>query len=192
MSSNSFFNCTFPLKTCSAKRKEYFFNRTLIFNTHPYHHTQYYILFPCNLQLTKRDPNRSVRISYSVRETGLEPASTCVHMNLNHARLPIPPFPQKRVWAGVDSNHRSVTRQIYSLLPLATREPTHIKLVSPFSKENGAGDGTRTRNLLITNQLLCQLSYASTELAFGTSPKGKSGDPEGARTLDLQRDRLAL
>ena len=29
-----------------------------------------------------------------VRETGLEPASTYVHMNLNHARLPIPPFPQ--------------------------------------------------------------------------------------------------
>ena len=28
----------------------------------------------------------------------------------------------------------------------------------------GAGDGTRTRNLLITNQLLCQLSYASTKL----------------------------
>lgn len=25
---------------------------------------------------------------------------------------------------------------------------------------NGAGDGTRTRNLLITNQLLYQLSYA--------------------------------
>jgi hypothetical protein len=24
---------------------------------------------------------------------------------------------------------------------------------------DGAGDGTRTRNLLITNQLLCQLSY---------------------------------
>ena len=26
---------------------------------------------------------------------------------------------------------------------------------------NGAGDGIRTRDLLITNQLLCQLSYAS-------------------------------
>ena len=26
---------------------------------------------------------------------------------------------------------------------------------------SGAGDGTRTRNLLITNQLLCQLSYTS-------------------------------
>ena len=31
-------------------------------------------------------------------------------------------------------------------------------------KFGGAGDGTRTRNLLITNQLLCQLSYASTKL----------------------------
>ena len=29
---------------------------------------------------------------------------------------------------------------------------------------DGAGDGTRTYNLLITNQLLCQLSYASTKL----------------------------
>ncbi len=28
---------------------------------------------------------------------------------------------------------------------------------------SGAGDGTRTRNLLITNQLLCQLSYTSTK-----------------------------
>ena len=54
-------------------------------------------------------------------------------------------------WAGVDSDHRSETQQIYSLPPLATREPAHY----------GAGDGTRTRNLLITNQLLCQLSYTS-------------------------------
>ena len=62
--------------------------------------------------------------------------------------------------------------------------------VSPYPRD-GAGDGTRTRNLLITNQLLCQLSYASTKLAV-TSPRENSGDPEGARTLDLQRDRLAL
>ena len=61
---------------------------------------------------------------------------------------------------GVDSNHRSLRRQIYSLLPLATREPIHFIPGSPTSK-SGAGDGTRTRNLLITNQLLCQLSYAS-------------------------------
>ena len=35
-----------------------------------------------------------------VRETGLEPASTYVHMNLNHARLPIPPFPQMVPFSG--------------------------------------------------------------------------------------------
>ena len=59
-----------------------------------------------------------------------------------------------------------------------------------YPYEVGAGEGNRTRNLLITNQLLCQLSYASTKLAV-TSPRENSGDPEGARTLDLQRDRLA-
>ena len=42
----------------------------------------------------------------NVRETGLEPAIGNPNMNLNHARLPIPPFPQK-MWMGVDSNHRS-------------------------------------------------------------------------------------
>jgi hypothetical protein len=50
-----------------------------------------------------------------------------------------------------------VARQIYSLL-LLTAQPTLPEL-SLFS---GAGDGTRTRDLLITNQLLYQLSYAST------------------------------
>ena len=49
----------------------------------------------------------------------------------------------------------------------------------PYS--DGAGNRTRTYDLLITNQLLYQLSYA-----------GLFGDPEGARTLDLQRDRLAF
>ena len=44
--------------------------------------------------------------------------------------------------------------------------------------ENGAGDGTRTRNLLITNQLLCQLSYASTKL-FCSSPMKKVATRKG-------------
>ena len=48
----------------------------------------------------------------------------------------------------VDSNHRSETQQIYSLPPLATRESIQK-----------ADDRTRTDNLLITNQLLCQLSH---------------------------------
>ena len=55
--------------------------------------------------------------------------------------------------------------------------------------EVGAGDGNRTCNLLITNQLLCQLSYTSIPIVMS---KGKNGDAEGARTLDLQRYRLAF
>ena len=56
--------------------------------------------------------------------------------------------------------------------------------------EVGAGDGNRTCNLLITNQLLCQLSYTSA-FRIRSTPEKNNGDPEGARTLDLQRDRLA-
>ena len=48
------------------------------------------------------------------------------------------------------------TQQIYSLPPLATRELSHIHIVN-----DGAGGRTRTPDLLITNQLLYQLSYTS-------------------------------
>ena len=34
-------------------------------------------------------------------------------------------------WELVDSNHRSITQQIYSLSPLATRESSHILFVHP-------------------------------------------------------------
>ena len=51
-------------------------------------------------------------------------------MDLNHRpsgyepdELPTAPPRDETWWTGVDSNHRSETRQIYSLLPLATREP---------------------------------------------------------------------
>ena len=57
-------------------------------------------------------------------------------------------------WGRTDSNHRSDTQQIYSLSPLATRELPHMKLLFV-----GAGRRTRTPDLLITNQLLYQLSY---------------------------------
>ena len=36
-----------------------------------------------------------------------------------------------------------------------------MELFLSVTPKYGAGDGNRTRNLLITNQLLCQLSYAS-------------------------------
>ena len=89
----------------------------------------------------------------------------------------------------------------------------------------GAGDRNRTNNLLITNQLLCLLSYTSITWCRGAGSNHRHrdfqslalptelprhlpcysimvvvaviftattlGDPEGARTPDLQRDRLA-
>ena len=51
-------------------------------------------------------------------------------------------------WMEKDSNLRRRCQQIYSLPPLATRESIHK-----------ADKRTRTVNLLITNQLLCQLSH---------------------------------
>ena len=58
-------------------------------------------------------------------------------------------------WRGVDSNHRRLKPTDLQSAPF-DRSGT-----SPIYFGTGAGDGTRTRNLLITNQLLCQLSYAS-------------------------------
>ena len=68
-------------------------------------------------------------------------------------------------WAEVDSNHRSRRRQIYSLIHLAALESAHMLGVA-FVR-CGAGDWTRTHNLLITNQLLCQLSYTGVAYFWG-------------------------
>ena len=119
------------------------------------------------------------------RETGLEPATLSLEgwrsSQLSYSRK----FnqPQNPGWGGEDSNLRRLSRQIYSLFPLATREPprnfgkTQLSktgqtpnpnlqrgVKEPFLNQlvkTGAGKGTRTPDLLITNQLLYQLSYAS-------------------------------
>ncbi len=73
--------------------------------------------------------------------------------------------------------------------------------------KNGAVDEARTRDLHLGKVALYQLSYYRIKCALGRnrttdtvifshmlyrlSYQGKC-DPEGARTLDLQRDRLAL
>ena len=58
-----------------------------------------------------------------------------------------------------------ISRQIYSLLLLATQEPH--RFATFFANGPGRADGeNRTRNLLITNQLLCQLSYVSNKQRF--------------------------
>ena len=53
---------------------------------------------------------------------------------------------KKKWWAGMDSNHRSLRRRIYSPFPLTTRAPTH--------KKNGDPGGTRTPDPLIRSQIL--------------------------------------
>ena len=72
-------------------------------------------------------------------------------------------FMQPFWWERVDSDHRSKMQQIYSLSPLATRERSQIigeadGIGSSDPTDGspvGAGERSRTINLLITNQLLC-------------------------------------
>ena len=60
-----------------------------------------------------------------------------------------------------------LSRQIYSLIPLTARESHLYKYLSPIQPKQhsiytlslGAGTRSRTRDLLITSQLLYQLSY---------------------------------
>ena len=79
-------------------------------------------------------------------------------------------------WEEVDSNHRSLRRQIYSLMHLATLQSAHI-LYNLILQGVGAGDWNRTRNLLITNQLLCQLSYTSKScVIFGALGWNRTAD----------------
>ena|SRR3989338_7319660 len=75
--------------------------------------------------------------------------------------LPTELLPQKLLLSYGERRIRTsegLRRQIYSLIPLASR----ASLQNLSSRSFKAGDGTRTRDLLITNQLLYQLSYAST------------------------------
>ena len=96
------------------------------------------------------------------------------------------PAPSNGHGGGRIRTYVGVRRQIYSLLPLATRAPHPMPAVrlTPLSKQHpganrspgvhgvfsgrnhpamrpGADEGTRTPNLLITTQLLYQLSYVS-------------------------------
>ena len=75
-------------------------------------------------------------------------------------------------WWGKDSNLRRHSRQIYSLIPLTAwvPHPIKIKLYSIVARSNletrqppfGAATKNRTPDLLITSELLYQLSYGGT------------------------------
>ena len=77
-----------------------------------------------------------------------------------------------RWWRGEDSNLRRLRRQIYSLLPLTARVPLQrrheLERGKRGARRQRAGEGTRTPNRLITNEMLYQLSYAS-------ASRGRSG-----------------
>ena len=76
------------------------------------------------------------------------------------------------------------------------------------TEKNGAVDEARTRDLHLGKVALYQLSYYRIPWCLGAESNHRHcdfqshalptelprqiGDPEGARTLDLQRDRLAL
>jgi hypothetical protein len=61
------------------------------------------------------------------RETGFEPATTCLEGRGSTAEL----FPPRQWWAGRDSNPRRHRQQIYSLPPLTARPPTHAGADDP-------------------------------------------------------------
>src|SRR5688500_7841030 len=73
-------------------------------------------------------------------------------------------------WAGRESNPHSRRRLVYSQRSSPPAQPTHcgsgtdaglrsLVYPPPDHVRYGADDGTRTRNLLFTKQLLYQLSY---------------------------------
>ena len=92
-------------------------------------------------------------------------------------------------WAEVDSNHRSRRRQIYSLIHLAALESAHMLGVA-FVR-CGAGDWTRTHNLLITNQLLCQLSYTGVWCLGAESNHRQADFQSAALPTELPRQKVA-
>ena len=83
-----------------------------------------------------------------------------------------------------------------------------LRLTTWLWRRDGAVDETRTRDLNLGKVALYQLSYYSILWCLGPESNQRhvdfqstalptelprhSGDPEGARTLDLQRDRLAF
>ena len=116
------------------------------------------------------------------RETGFEPATNSLEGCDSTPEL-LPPIPDPLIggeWrirtsvgqgpadlqsAAFDRSANSPLwlRVASCQLRVATRSPARNSQLGTRNS-TGAGDGTRTRDLLITNQLLYQLSYASAEL----------------------------
>ena len=131
-------------------------------------------------------------------QTGIEPVREYKSRRiLSPVRLPVPPL-RHNGWRRIRTFEGGANR--FTVCPLWPLGNPSIK----------ADKRTRTVNLLITNQLLCQLSHIGvfkngtnrartcdpllvrqvlSQLSY--DPK-LLNDPEGTRTLDLRRDRAAL
>ena len=83
-----------------------------------------------------------------------------------------------------------VEDQIYSLAPLTARPPVHLfasgalRPPTVLPENSGAGGGSRTHDLLITNQLLYQLSYASVSAAAEPSLERGTGLEPATNSLE--------
>ena len=118
-----------------------------------------------------------------VRETGLEPACCHQHTDLNRARLPIPPFPLKVVDGGGFEPPKSATADLQSA-PFG-HSGTH-----PFCFGRPGQQKWSWR--WDSNPQPADYKSAALPIELRQHAQGVSGAPEGARTLDLQRDRLAF
>ena len=103
-----------------------------------------------------------------------------------------------------------MTEEVPSRFELENKGFADLRLTTwLWHQQNGAVDGTRTRDIHLGKVALYQLSYYRINGALGRNRTTDTvifshmlyrlsyqgiwdGDPEGARTLDLQRDRLAL
>ena len=100
------------------------------------------------------------------RVEGIEPSSSAWKAEVI-ATIRYPP--QIKLVEGGGFEPPKLTRQIYSLIPLATREPLRTRTVkrpSNYLKINGAGGRNRTPDLRITSALLYRLSYTSPAPSF--------------------------
>ncbi len=67
-------------------------------------------------------------------------------------------------------NLRRLSRQIYSLIPLTTREPHPGSMFL-----SGADTPNRTEDILITSEMLYQLSYIGTSICSNPCHDKKTG-----------------
>ena len=110
-------------------------------------------------------------------------------MNLNHARLPIPPFPQNVDGGGFEPP-KSVTADLQSA-PFGHSGTHPYEICFPYIK------GWSWRWDLNPQPADYKSAALPIELHQHSQPEANPAiagkcDPDGARTHDLQRDRLAL